>query len=90
MARTKHPALFEFGRRVRALRQERGVSQEELAGLAGVHRTYIGMIERGEKNITLINIIRIAKALGCAAVELIPDECPPSASPTQAPTSRRS
>lgn len=55
--------LIKFGDKVRELRKLKGYSQEELAHLAGVHRTYIGMIERGEKNITLINIEKIAKAL---------------------------
>jgi transcriptional regulator with XRE-family HTH domain len=45
------------------LRRLKGISQEELADKANLHRTYIGMIERAEKNITLINIEKIAKAL---------------------------
>jgi transcriptional regulator with XRE-family HTH domain len=52
-----------FGQRVREERLKQGLSQEALAEKAGVHRTYIGMIERAEKNITLINIEKIAKAL---------------------------
>lgn len=59
----KEPILLAFGRRVQGLRKEHNLSQEQLADLAGVHRTYIGMIERAEKNITLCNIERIAKAL---------------------------
>ncbi|SKC36835.1 DNA-binding transcriptional regulator, XRE-family HTH domain [Bacteroidales bacterium WCE2008] len=59
----KEPVLKAFGQRVRELRKKRNMSQEQLADLAGVHRTYIGMIERAEKNITLCNIERIAKAL---------------------------
>lgn len=59
----KEPILKAFGQRVQELRKERNLSQEQLADLAGVHRTYIGMIERAEKNITLCNIERIAKAL---------------------------
>ena len=59
----KEPILLAFGQRVQKLRKERNISQEQLADLAGVHRTYIGMIERAEKNITLCNIERIAKAL---------------------------
>lgn len=53
-----------FGKRVRELRIALGVSQEKLAELAGMHRTYIGAIERGEKNISLINLSRLALALG--------------------------
>ena len=59
----KEPILLAFGQRVQELRKEHNLSQEQLADLAGVHRTYIGMIERAEKNITLCNIERIAKAL---------------------------
>lgn len=59
----KEAVLIAFGRKVQALRKERNLSQEQLADMAGVHRTYIGMIERAEKNITLCNIERIAKAL---------------------------
>lgn len=55
--------LTEFGRRVRRERLKKNLSQEELGYRAGLHRTYIGMIERGEKNITLGNITKIAKAL---------------------------
>lgn len=53
----------KLGERVRALRKEAGLSQEELADAAGLHRTYIGAIERGERNISLINIVQIARAL---------------------------
>jgi ribosome-binding protein aMBF1 (putative translation factor) len=52
-----------FGERVRQLRKQKNLSQEELAHKADLHRTYIGMIERAEKNITLLNIEKIAKAL---------------------------
>ena len=60
---TKKKILIAFGDRVRKLRKEKGISQEELSFEADLHRTYIGMIERAEKNITLINIEKIAKAL---------------------------
>ena len=53
----------KFGVRVRQLRKEKNISQEELAHKANLHRTYIGMIERAEKNITLLNIEKIANAL---------------------------
>lgn len=55
--------LTRFGDKVRKERLSQGYSQEELAARAGVHRTYIGMIERGEKNITLLNITKVAEAL---------------------------
>lgn len=59
----KKEILIKFGQKVREERTKLGLSQEELAGRAGMHRTYIGMIERAEKNITLENIEKIAKAL---------------------------
>ena len=52
-----------FASNVRKLRLDLGISQEELAERAGVHRTYVGMLERSEKNVTIYNIERIAKAL---------------------------
>jgi transcriptional regulator with XRE-family HTH domain len=63
--------LIKFGERVREIRTQKGLSQEQLAHTANVHRTYIGMIERAEKNITLINIEKIANALGVNINELI-------------------
>lgn len=54
---------IEFGKRVASLRRMKGLSQEKLAELADLHRTYIGAIERGERNISLKNIFKIAKAL---------------------------
>ena len=54
---------MRFGKNVQEQRKVQQLSQEQLAELAGVHRTYIGMIERAEKNITLLNIEKIAKAL---------------------------
>jgi len=59
----KKDILIQFGENVRKERLAQKLSQEELADLAGLHRTYIGMIERAEKNITLTNIEKIAKAL---------------------------
>lgn len=59
----KRDVLIKFGQKVREERAKLGLSQEELASRAGVHRTYIGMIERAEKNITLENIEKIAQAL---------------------------
>ncbi len=56
--------LLKFGQQVRKHRTAIGLSQEDLAEKAGVHRTYIGMIERAEKNITLGSIEKIAEALG--------------------------
>ncbi|MFA6553859.1 MAG: helix-turn-helix transcriptional regulator [Patescibacteria group bacterium] len=61
----------KFGNRVREERLLQHLSQEELAKKAGVHRTYIGMIERSEKNVTLESIEKIAKALNKKPSELI-------------------
>jgi transcriptional regulator with XRE-family HTH domain len=63
--------LIKFGTKVREERLKLGFSQEELAARAGVHRTYIGMIERAEKNITLGNIEKIAKALNISLDKLM-------------------
>jgi transcriptional regulator with XRE-family HTH domain len=54
----------DVGRRVRRIRTERGISQEELAGTLGVHRTYLGGVERGERNLTLRSVERLADRLG--------------------------
>jgi transcriptional regulator with XRE-family HTH domain len=59
-----------FGARVRDLRKERGLSQEELAHRAGMHHTYLGGIERGERNPALLNIVRLARALDVPVVAL--------------------
>lgn len=63
--------LSIFGQKVRAIRKEKNISQEELAFKAGLHRTYIGMIERAEKNITLLNIEKIAIALNVNITDLL-------------------
>lgn len=55
--------LKKFGRRIRKLRKEAGLSQEELGFQANLHRTYIGAIERGEQNVSLKNIKKLAKTL---------------------------
>jgi transcriptional regulator with XRE-family HTH domain len=62
--------LIKFGQRVREIRKEMNLSQEDLSFKADLHRTYIGMIERAEKNITLINIEKIANALNVEIKEL--------------------
>ncbi len=61
----------EVGFRIREVRQERGLSQEKLAALADLHRAYVGQIERGEKNIGLRNLEKIAKALGVNIKDLL-------------------
>lgn len=59
-----------FGARLRQLRTERGWSQEAFADLAKLHRTYIGHVERGEQNLSLVNIERVAATLGVSLAEL--------------------
>ena len=66
-----HEILNTFGENVRMYRKRLDISQEDLADKAGLHRTYIGMIERAEKNITLINMEKIAKALGVKIEDLL-------------------
>jgi transcriptional regulator with XRE-family HTH domain len=68
---SKKEILIQFGIKVREIRKKNGISQEELAHRADLHRTYIGMIERAEKNITLLNIEKIANALEVNINELI-------------------
>lgn len=60
-----------FGKNVRFFRNERKLSQEQLAFLCGLHRTYIGAVERNEKNISINNIEKIAKALDIAPEKLL-------------------
>lgn len=69
----KNDVLIKFGEKVKTARKSCGLSQEDLASRAGLHRTYIGMIERGEKNITLINILKIASALNVNVNKLFGD-----------------
>jgi transcriptional regulator with XRE-family HTH domain len=69
----KRQILIDFGNRVRKERIKLDWSQEELAERAGVHRTYIGMIERAEKNATLDSISKIAKALNIRPDLLLKD-----------------
>ena len=69
----KREILQKFGQKVRTERARLGLSQEGLAAKTGVHRTYIGMIERAEKNITLENIEKVAKALNLKLSDFFSD-----------------
>ena len=64
-------ATREFGRRVAARRHELGLSQEKAAEVIGVHWTYLGQVERGRRNVTLLNIVKIAYGLGVDAGVLV-------------------
>jgi transcriptional regulator with XRE-family HTH domain len=63
--------LKKFAKKVAELRFQKGWSQEELGRRSGLHRTYIGSIERKERNVSLVNVEKIAKALGVNPKELI-------------------
>ncbi len=67
----KNPTLVRFGQAIREERRRANLSQEKLAELADVHRTYIGMVERAERNITLLNIEKLSKALGVPMSKII-------------------
>lgn len=59
----KNDPRVQFGRIIRFLRQKAGYSQESLAELSSLHRTYVGVVERGERNVSLLNIVALARAL---------------------------
>ncbi len=67
----KDPRLVAFGEKVRHIRKEKGLSQEALADLAGIDRSYMGHIERGDQNITLTKIHQIADALETQVINLV-------------------
>ena len=71
MAEAISPAARTFGERVRARRQELGESQESLAAAAGLHWTFVGQVERGRRNISLHNILKLAHALRVDPGELL-------------------
>jgi transcriptional regulator with XRE-family HTH domain len=68
----KNRKLALLGQQIRRLREEKDLSQEEFAGLAGIDRAYYGGIERGERNVAALNLIRIAAALKVEVGELFP------------------
>ncbi len=68
---TKLSARQSFACNMRQLRIKKGLSQEKLAEIAGLHRTYVGSVERGERNIAIDNMERIAESLGCSVLDLL-------------------
>lgn len=71
MARKRTPNAIAFGAAVRALRVERGFPQEAFARLAGMDRSYVGAIERGEFNVSLETMVKLAAGLGVRPSELL-------------------
>jgi transcriptional regulator with XRE-family HTH domain len=71
VTKNSHAALV--GLTLRRLREKSEISQEELASIAGLHRTYVGSVERGERNVSLENIVRLARALGVRPSKLLED-----------------
>jgi transcriptional regulator with XRE-family HTH domain len=69
--RSKGSARLRVAENLRTRRKDRGISQEELADLAGLHRTYVGSVERGERNVSIDNIERLAGALGLDVMDLV-------------------
>lgn len=67
-------ARKRFSESLRSVRIERGLSQEKLADLAGLHRTYVGSVERGERNISIDNMERLAHALGARLSTMLEDD----------------
>jgi ribosome-binding protein aMBF1 (putative translation factor) len=66
----RHQIQRQLGDRIRKLRQRKGWSQEEFGAISGIHRTYIGAVERGEKNLTIVTLHTIAKTLDTSLVQL--------------------
>lgn len=67
----KDRALVKLGEKVRELRDRKGISQEELAHLAGLDRTYVGGVERGERNPTILSSLKVSGALGVSLSDLV-------------------
>lgn len=70
MHKTKHPALIKLGENIRNLRESQAISQEELAEKAELDRTYIGGVERGERNLTILSTLKLCQALGVELSDL--------------------
>ncbi len=68
-----HSVLKKIGQNMRAYRIKKGLSQERLADICGLHRTYVGSVERGERNISILNLERIANALNITIKDLLND-----------------
>jgi transcriptional regulator with XRE-family HTH domain len=73
---SKNKIHFLIAKNIRQRRKLKGLSQEELADQCGLHRTYIGAIERGERNITVNTLARVAVALNCSVIDLLSQNAP--------------
>jgi len=71
MQTTKDPALVKLGENIRKSRENRKISQEELAELADLDRTYVGGVERGERNLTILSTLKLCRALEVELVDLV-------------------
>ncbi len=69
--RRRHPLLLSFGLRLRSLRNQAGLTQEKLSFRADLERSYVGQVERGERNLTLLNVCKLAKALKVRPMSLL-------------------
>jgi transcriptional regulator with XRE-family HTH domain len=69
---TDEEVMVRFGGKLRQVRERKDLSQEKLAELAGLHRTYVSSVERGKRNISIVNVAKLAAALGVTMAELMP------------------
>lgn len=66
-----HRINVQIGKQIQTLRRRRGISQEELADMCGLHRSHLGQVERGELNVTLVTVQRIGKGLGVSLNQIL-------------------
>ncbi len=67
----QHPALIALGEAIRCIRKQKGISQEKLALMAEIDRSYIGRVERGDNNVAVLTLLKIAKALDVSLMDLM-------------------
>jgi transcriptional regulator with XRE-family HTH domain len=77
-SKSNHKARMIFSNNIRRIRKEKNLSQEDLAGLSGLHRTYVGSVERLERNISIDNMERLANALGVKLSTLLTEQNVPT------------
>lgn len=69
----QHPALIALGNAIRDIRKQQGVSQEKLALLAGIDRSYVGRVERGDNNVAVLTLLKIGQALNVSMADIMRD-----------------